>query len=447
MRNIQKSVLFFFVGLSLSCQSTKLVDTVASTDRDVAGVVVKYDIKVAPDRKEAKKYFKAVRPEERVDALRKAEVFLPGWNAEDVRNIDLVEKYLKKNCDRNFQYRNGGQIEWPSITCQYRADDSNNRTLGGGSPKFLCDVPDAKEEKGYSTKQIKYSARKGSGVSGEVSEVLAATHLALLMGFPANYYCPVKVTCEGCPSADPWDDKHASKSPSKKKYQFDLAMIEENFYAPTISEFKSGDLAPRGFAWDETRLVNVIDPVMARRQLVEREALILWGHFIHATDANDTNHRLICTDWEKAATGFKCKSSMIFMNDYGHAFNHMDTENRYDLDDWSKGPVLKSSKGSSQECRGIVTKSDKKGIMSRKSTNGLYLDASISEEARALLLARLKAITDDQWATAYKIAMRDKSDANGLNRWMSNVYSKIGELEKARCSSIDTGLTVLGKSQ
>src|SRR5215510_12610821 len=110
-----------------------------------------------------------VKPAERLEALKRAQV----WTPTDIPSIDMTAGPDRKDA---FQT---GEI----ISCDYLG-----KKMTGRSPKFACVIPPDDEVK------VKFGRDNGE-VYGEV----VATRLLWALGFGADAMYPVKVLCHNCP--------------------------------------------------------------------------------------------------------------------------------------------------------------------------------------------------------------------------------------------------------
>lgn len=417
-----KLILIFLFLIVFSCQHSSRV---------LAG---KFGTKNERD------YFSQISSAERAEALQRAEVFT-ALNKTDkpVQQLDLIEDILKKECAVDFEYRNGQDIHWPEQTCTYVPD--TERKLGGGSPKFLCAFEDPSHKKDVVIKSVKYSNKNWGFFSGEVQEVLLATNLAKLMGFPVTYYCPVRIQCKNCPSENPWKQGHSSEAAREGAgVYFEYAMIGKKINAAVISEDSKSN-SPNGVGWNEIKTVNASSEEEKRRLLIEREAWMLWTHFLQLTDHHAQNTHLVCEKSKLNEDGesYFCEAPVLYTHDYGYAFN-----NHLNLVQWEQYPTLVHSR--SGLCEGILSKRFTK-LKARDAVEGLILDSSISEDAKNLFLEKILSITDEQWRSAYQLAKAQSISNRNANDFLQIVKAKISELQAIKCSRFDEKKSVLSRSQ
>lgn len=381
--------------------------------------------------KSAKKYYKAISKEERQEALERAQVFSPEFSMDAIEKTDIIDDFVKPICDSEFKFREGSKINWPKISCDYVPDTEN--TLSGNSPKFLCAVPNQKG--GTSIRKIKYSLKNFFKFKGEVAETLVASNLSKLIGFFTNDYCPMQLTCKGCPSSDPWSSAHSS-APIKQgaEEKFDFAVSAENIDAHTIAE-SSTKKAPGGLAWSELKSVKANSNEEKNRLLIEREAWMLWINFIQHTDTHMNNQRLACAQSEAGGDGKPyCQKPIMYSHDWGFSFsNHMN------YDSWKSHPTFQKSANPS-DCIGIL--SVKNGL-EQSAGRGLIVDARFSEEARSLLVERLEKVTDEQLKTIFLLAKVKEISGHSADEWIAVLRRKVDELKSVRCLNFSEGRSVL----
>lgn len=414
-----KLILLLWVSLIFSCQHST---------RIVAG---KFGSKSERD------YFSQISSAERADILHRAEVFVS--ESRPIESIDVIEDVLKKECSTSFNYRNGQSIQWPEQSCTYVPD--KDKKMGGGSSKFLCEFQDPSDKKGSVVKTVKYSTKSWGVFSGEVHDVLLATNLAKLMGFPVTYYCPVRIKCKNCPSDNPWKNNHGA-DPGKEgsEVYFEYAMIGKKINAAVVSESSSGN-SPIGVGWNEIKSVSVDSEDQKRRMLIERETWMLWTHFLQNTDHYSQNTHLACESSKISDDGqrYFCEKPLLYTHDYGYAFH-----NHLNLTQWEKYPTLVES--GSAKCEGILSRKITK-LKARDAVEGLILDSNISEESKSLFLEKIQKITDEQWRTTFQLAHAREISLWSAEDFLMTVKRKISELQSMRCSSFDEKKTVLSRDR
>ncbi len=397
-------------------------------------------------KKSVRDYFKNVSEEQRNEALSRAELFSKDYDPAKVAQIDIVSN-LAEICGAGFSY-NRNQVsdynenssyrapvnsyQWPTVSCNYHADVE--KKMGGGSTKFLCDFPDAKSKDGVVTKKIKYADSPMDPISSEVVDTTVAFNLAKLLGFHSNNYCPAIINCKNCPNSNPWRSQRASVPPSNKTVKFEWAIIEKPIEAYVITTPISGNAA-RGVEWEEIKLVKNDSEDERKRILIEREAWILWVHFLQHTDAYASNQRLSCLKAESDAAGkYVCKTPILYNHDYGHSFyRHMH------FSKWADNPVFQSGEKNAG-CKAVLTKDY---LPKQSPMKGVILGAEISAEARDVLVERLSRVTDDQWITLFRIARAEEAAKVTSETWLKAVKRKISQMKSASCLPFSAGKSVL----
>lgn len=403
------------------------------------------------DKKQVKAFLTNVSSGTQRSLLGRAQAFNSKYSAEKIPTIDIVTD-LAKDCDLEYE-RTAQEVIWPQAECQYHPDV--DKSLGGGSSKFLCDFPDKDKVK------VRYASEKNpyEGES-EVVETILASALARLVGFSAKRACPAELTCLNCPNSDPWKNKgsrkgRASSGPGKN-VQFSFTAIERNLKAFHISTSTS-DNAPNGVNWPSLKTVSKdLPPEEKRQMLIEREVMMLWIHFLMNPDAGHFNNRLSCPQKETQVTTdskgnmqVTCLRPEVYVHDYGHTFYE-----HFQFHEYIKHPVLVSDpKGG---CYGVMTKENIRSIRKNtpllKDDSPFLLGARISAEARDELVKRLRLITDHQWRDLYLVARIEKAqrdagkDSISIQEWISAMKKKIQSMEEAQCLPFDEGSSALGTS-
>ena len=116
------------------------------------------------------------------------------------------------------------------IECDYV-----DKKTSGASPKFTCALSERDEVK------IKYGADNYE-VYGEV----AGSRLLWTLGFGADRWYPVSVTCHRCP-----DDPHRNPRPTERDVLFDVAALERPLEGRKIETRPD-----QGWQWPELNLVK-----------------------------------------------------------------------------------------------------------------------------------------------------------------------------------------------
>jgi hypothetical protein len=233
---------------------------------------------------------------------------------------------------------------------------------------------------------------------------------------------------------------------------FKYTVIEDPLSAYAISAPNDGK-APGGVFWRDLKTVSANVPANERRQmLIDREAMMLWIHFIMNPDAGNFNNRISCPKSEVAEDSathqMSCGRPVIYVHDYGHAFVE-----HFQFNEYVKNPILvnDTKRGG---CFGILGEKNvlamRKGSILTRPEERMILNARISSEARDELVQRLKRITNEQWATMYKLARIERAmKARGggsvsMADWVNGMHKQIQTMETAQCLPFDEGSSVLG---
>lgn len=443
---VMKNLVFIFALVLSSCQLSNV-----QPDRDPASTKVgeKYGKKAVRD------YFKNVTQEERNDALARSWVFTADYDPEKVAQVDVIAstteacgpayKYEKANVQVEAPDRFGrdpwdkrstthASTKWPKIECQYHAD--TEKSMSGGSTKFLCDFADEKVKGGIQTRKIRYPSDSYDPLDSEVVETTVAFNLAKLVGLPTKSFCPAVIDCKNCPSANPWKNDRGSKGPGSKTYEFPWALIETDLPGYLISTPVTGN-APNGVEYEEVKVVKADTEEERKKMLVEREALMLWIDFIQNTDAGGFNHRIGCTAYQKTPDEkYFCTKPVFLLHDHGHSFHR-----HFNYSAWAKIPVFQRSEKNSG-CRFGL---DKDSAPRRGALRGIILGAEVSAEARDFLYARLVRVTDQQWSDMYQLARAEEATKVKTAQFLKDIHRKLNDMKNANCLPFDAGKSVLFK--
>jgi hypothetical protein len=245
---------------------------------------------------------KTVSPEERVDALSRAAVWIPPppiANAE----LGINQKHPQE------------------ISCTFEITQ-----LGGTAPKFDC-----KSESGERLR-IKY------GSSPEVPSEVASAKLLHALGFGSDDVSIVeKVRCYGCP-AEPFitmktlglagAEKAYAKVMDPKDYKdFEWAAVERRHYGRAIETEEV-----EGWAFFE---LDLIDPKKGGAPRAHVDALRLMAMLLSHWDNKSENQRLVCLSEKDWPEGDTCTKPFAMLQDIGSAFG----PRKVDLPEWEKAPM------------------------------------------------------------------------------------------------------------
>lgn len=406
-----RSGLFGNYGISLGLVLTSLVALTARSE-DLSG-----------------DYFENLKRTERLELVSQSEVTIPEsqWPAP---GVDVLTE-LNKSCGflGAYQRTEEGLLQIPRVSCVYRKESH----FDGMSPKFRCDFVSASGE--TLSAKVKY-ANSLRATAKEIAPAVLVSGLSHLMGFVTDIYCPATIICEGC-SQDPWHQMQRSAAPAMPDTmnEFRYAVVEMKVPGLKISEPRLGAEKPLGLAWEDlSKVSSAWSPSQQAQKLAEREALMLWMNFIFHTDADAHNNRLICQDWMPHVEGtYICRSPVAYVHDYGDAFLKMNFNNYREksvFSDWgSWWPVDLFGR-----CVGSLGEGE-----------GAIRHAVFSEEARLEFMRRFARVSKRQMEDYLNLIHVQEISGFGTPTWVRLFAQKMEEVQNARCESLGTGETVLGK--
>ena len=337
------------------------------------------------DANAAKNTYKNLTQKERIEAIRRAQV----WQQTDIASLDI------KAGPQDVK----GFAPEETVTCDWVQKKVTS------TPKFYCAI-DPKDEV-----KVKYGEK-----NGEVYAEVAATRLLWALGFGADRMYPVKVNCRGC-SADPISDQ--KKYPGEQL--FDPAAVERELPGHTMeANGKSG--------WNWIELSNV-DQTDNGAPLAHRDALKLLAVFMQHTDSKFIQQRLICLDKhadEESGTGV-CEHPFMMLNDVGKTFGKANAFNKdepgaVNLKAWSSMSIWKDKKG----CTGNLP----------KSMTGSLEDPQISEGGRKFLADMLTQLSDEQIHDLFEVARFPRRDrGTTVDDWVTAFKQKRDEITTRACTS------------
>jgi hypothetical protein len=366
---------------------------------------------------------------ERSTELSRAQV----WAPTDIPAMDLKAGPQGK----------GAVAPFAALTCDYVEKD-----MGGSSPKFACQLgPD-------DVVKIKYGKS-----NPEVYGVVAASRLFWALGFGADRWYPVSVTCHGCPR-----DPHTDKTPSIMTVTFPIAALERTESGRTIETY-----ADQGWAWPE--LINV-SPELGGAAQEQREALELLAIMIQHTDSKPEQQRIICEDQSKgeAKDGIKdegkgqgkgkdadkgqaqepakadakaagdraletpmgsCQTPFMYVHDLGLTFGHRTLANSNDASgpnfaNWASTRVWQTT--AQGHCVGNMM----------KSWSGTLEYPLIHEAGRRFLANLLTQLTDRQLEDLFEVARFPDYSHVTVDKWVGAFKDKRQQIVDARCGEVTT---------
>lgn len=296
--------------------------------------------------------------------------------------------------------------------------------VGGSTPKFECLLADGDVVK------VKY----GRNNPEVFSEVIASRLLARL-GFPADRMYPVgEVRCLGCPD-DPFkalqclnDGTPAETCFRRLDYSraavFRDAVIERPLKGRRVEAGRD-----RGWTWEE---LASIDPAAGGAPRAHLDALRLMAVYLGHWDNKAENQRLVCLD---AGEDGPCERPVAMVQDLGDAFGPF----KLDLDGWRKLPVWTDV----ASCR--------VSMRSLPYEGSTFPDITISEEGRAFLAGRLRALTEADLRALVAGARLDRyQPARGrratLDDWADVMHQKLRAIvDRPPCRSTGFSATPAGR--
>jgi hypothetical protein len=356
---------------------------VASRIRAVLFVVIAVAVLLLGDLSAAKNPFKDLTRDQRLDAIRHAQVWMPT----DVSMMDIKAGPEASN----------GFASGETVTCDYVPQKIT------GTPKFFCEVASGDAVK------VKYGEN-----NGEVFAEPAATRLLWALGFGADRMYPVTVNCRGC-GVDPAKDGKPAEG-----HVFDFAAIEREMPGePIETHDKKG--------WDWIELTNV-DETIGGAPLAHRDALKLLAVFMQHTDSKTVQQRLICLDKKPSDSSVStCGHPFMMLNDVGKTFGKANFMNRdepgaVDLKAWSSMPVWKDKSA----CVGNLP----------KSFSGSLDNPKISEAGRAFLAHLLSQFSDEQIHDLFEVGrFTRRQPSTTVDDWVAEFKKKRDEIALRSCTS------------
>lgn len=318
----------------------------------------------------------------RLDALRHAQVWIPG---------DVAAKNLRFGP----QDGNGFQPE-EVVTCDFVEKKQS------GTPKFDCAITPDDEIR------VKFGED-----NGEIYSEVAATRLLWALGFGADRVYPVKVVCRGCPEAPMKDEK---KTDAVRRV--DAAVVERKMRGDEISE-------DTGWEWVE---LTFVDQTAGGAPLAHRDALKLLAAMIQHTDNKPEQQRLVCLDrvqgLEPQEDG-SCRHPFMLVHDVGKTFGkatltNADEKSAVNFDAWSSTPIWKDAGA----CVAHLS----------KSFSGSLEHPKISEAGRQFLSDLLARLSDAQLRDMFGVARFTQRDpGHSIDDWVRVFKEKREAIANASC--------------
>jgi hypothetical protein len=290
------------------------------------------------------------------------------------------------------------------VSCRFKL-----REVGGTSPKFYCELPNAGEVK------VKY------GANPELHAEVAASRLLTALGFGADRMSVVRrVRCAGCPRF-PFQSLRCFErvglqsacfpggTNSDEIVDFDLAVIEQKLEGRVIEAFED-----QGWAWFE---LSRIDPARGGSSRAELDALRLMAVFIAHWDNKATNQRLVCRPGGDSAGG-GCIQPLAIMQDLGATFG----PSKIDLHNWRQGQIWKDGAACMVSMEHLPW------------GGGTFPETAISEAGRQLLLGLLEQLSDQQLIDLFdgsRVTWHDQfsAEARHADAWVRVFKQKVKQIK------------------
>ena len=328
----------------------------------------------------------------RFEHIQRAQV----WSATNVRAMDL---------------RAGPRGDHAFTPEQNVVCDYDEKKMGGTTPKFSCLL-----KKGDDIK-VKYGAN-----NGEVYASVLGSRLLWSLGFGADAYYPVRVTCRGCPK-DPWK----KPAPARGQVTFDPAIIEVKMRGDTLESWND-----QGWRWSE---LDRVDESLGGAPRAHRDALKLLASLVEHIDSKRVQQRLVCLpgDGPQADTA-RCEHPFLMVHDLGVTFGsggllstHLNDVGAASFKTWAPQTVFREPTG----CVGSVS----------RSFEGSLDHPTISEEGRKFLSDLLAQLSDRQLHDLFSVARVDKRSRNprsneppaSVDEWVDAFKRKRAEIAARRC--------------
>lgn len=318
------------------------------------------------------------------------------------------------------------------VTCDFAEPGV---TMGGRTPKFSCRITRVEHSDGRvetippdaAGKPVKI---KFGADDNELYAEVAATRLMWSLGYPADQWTPVQVECHNCPE-NPVSGKGAVGT-----HTFAAATTVWKY--PGHKIYEAGK-ETQGWSWKELDSNG--------RPLYERDGLKLMAAFLQHSDNKPPQQRLSCDKIAQDATGTKCGSSLMMVQDLGATFGGggwftSNSTAKMNLKEWSGKKLFGSAgtEGSPRSCKAVLRKS--------LTASGGLGDPAISEEGRRFDAGLLCQLSDQQIAEMFRVSrvalMPTYHNADGSFRsgqsedaivaqWTEAFKHRREELASARC--------------
>lgn len=315
----------------------------------------------------------------RFDDLKRAAV----WTRTDVASMDLRVGPQDK----------GAFPPFAAVSCDYVERKVE------GTPKFTCALAPDDQVK------IKYGA-DNTEVYGEI----AASRLLWALGFGADRWYPVSVTCHRCPS-----DPHRDQRPTDRDVLFEIAALERRLPGKIIESHPD-----EGWSWSELDLVS---EEAGGAPAEQRDALKLLAVLMQHTDSKHEQQRLICLDAKRAE---QCAAPFMYIHDVGLTFGKTSSLNRQapsgaNFENWSKVRIWTDPK----KCIGNLP----------KSLTGTLSDPTIHEPGRKFLAGLLAQLSDAQLHDLFEVARFPVISRASADDWVAAFKDKRDQIAGITCGN------------
>ncbi len=369
-------------------------------------------------------------PKDRIVAINMATIYV-------AKSVGTVNILVGPDQDpQQFQFRPNDKV-----FCDF---DQPGKQMGGNTPKFSCKITKVESTDGkvqtLNDQMHEQSAKIKFGASNnEIYAEVASTRLMWALGFYADSWFPVFVTCNNCP-ADP-----QSGSGARQTRTFDAAATVRKSAGHKMTEHGKDD---QGWSWKEFELNN-------NRPTSEKDALRLLAAFIQHSDNKPPQQRLVCdkanVDQTTKPFTTTCDKSRMIVQDVGASFGggglftgndsaKMNSDKWTDKKLWKKTGTPGMSEADCPVCQAQLSKS-------MAASDGLG-DPIVSEEGRRLLAGLMCQLTDEQITDLFKASRvasmpkyhnSDGSFKSGLDeatiqkQWVDAFKAKREDLARGRC--------------
>jgi hypothetical protein len=328
----------------------------------------------------------------RLEHIRRAQV----WNATDVGAMDL---------------RAGPPGVHAFSPEQEVACDYVDEKQGGSTPKFSCLLKQGDDVK------VKYGAD-----NGEVYAAVLGSRLFWALGFGADAFYPVRVTCRGC-SKDPWNEKAQGQG----QVAFESSIIERKMEGATLESRED-----QGWKWSE---LDSVDESAGGAPRAHRDALKLLASLVEHIDSKGVQQRLICLSGDgRQENPGQCDQPFLMVHDLGVTFGsggllsrHLNDVGAANFKTWAPQTVFRDE----GKCVGSVS----------RSFTGTLNHPEISEGGRQFLSDLLEQLSDRQLHDLFEVARVDQRPRNprrddspaSVDEWVDAFKRKREEIKTRRC--------------